>query len=234
VARPKREPSTVDPTPWDGIHRDAPKVGRRPKVRAGTTRSVFRGAKGERATILHYSTLSTEKGPVHLDGSPVGEPRDWVDVAVNVIAGAKLSVLAYLDGIREVPEEQRRGIPDPRGPKLGPGQTLGVSEAGVSVRHGFTSYYAGRGEAVPAVMLLRVRASGFAPPEWISEPLVGWLLQLASGGSSGGAGQLSKVRLAELLRDPPALGAELMRRAGTNRTLKSIAARLPRKRRTRP
>jgi hypothetical protein len=234
VARPKREPSTVDPTPWDGIHRDAPKVGRRPKVRAGTTRSVFWGAKGGRGTILHYSTLSTETGPVHLDGSPVAEPKDWVDVAVNVIAGAKLSVIAYLDGIREVPEEQRRGIPDPRGPKLAPGQTLGVSEAGVSVRHGFMSEYAGRGEAVPAVMLLRIGAAGFPVPPWLSETLLGWLLQLASGGSSGGAGQWSQGRLATLLRDPPALGAELMRRAGANRTLKSIAARLPRKRRTRP
>jgi hypothetical protein len=212
----------------DVIHRDLPRLGRRPKIRSGTKRLEFL-VNGETGMVLHAATVLTAEGTTDLQGNALAEPTDWAEFAARVVVGAKLAALAYQDEIRDIPEDQRAGIPDPRGPSPTVGTSFEVSPVGLMVRRGHVVELYGRAEAAPAVMLAKMRSGKWGPPPaWLTEQLLAWLVQLASAGSGGG-GQLSEKRLVKLLRRPPELGRYLQRRVGRSRDLRTIAASLPRK-----
>lgn len=196
--------------PGEDSHRDAPKRGRRGKVRKGTRRLVFRDA-GLPGLVLHVDGFTTKGGQTDTEGLPLKPPKDWIDAAVRVVAGAKLALLSH----REVPDEQLAGVPDPTGSPI---VDLG----------GGAFQFVGGGQARAETMLEKIRRMGFVPPPWLVPDLLDVLVRMTSF-ASGSRGQISARRLAWLLRRPHELRRHLMARAGNSLVAKAIAKNLPQK-----
>jgi hypothetical protein len=189
--------------------RDAPKRGRKSKVRRGTARLRFDDL------IVHTDTLTTPGGLTRLDGAAIAPARDWVEAAVRAVTAAKLA--RFMD--REaLPRDQPAG-------------TLEATPAGfVLKRTDGVIEFVGALPARHDSALMHIKAAGFGAPPWFTDKLFAQLVECASF-ASGSRGQLSVKRMAELLREPHRLRQYL---AGTDRAryspaAKRVARSLPRK-----